>query len=152
MFTCRFVVPCFGEGDKTNKRKNEIPFLRFGDFNNTTKRTNEEMKFCFGVLSFVLVKESYLILYSQLILKYFHKAQKRHNENAKKGGFTAISFYRFYFVASYKSPKRRNEISFWRLVVLSPSIRHQNEQTKWPYPASIIFSLCSFELCKFLYG
>ena len=33
--------------------------------------------------------------------------------------------------------KRRNEISFWRFFVLSPSVRRQNEQTKWPFPASI---------------
>ena len=56
--------------EKPNKRRNEIPFLRFGDLYNATKRTNEEMKFCFGVLSFVRVKKTYLIIYSQLILKY----------------------------------------------------------------------------------
>ena len=34
-------------------RRNEIPFLRFGDLYNATKRTNEEMIFCFCVLVFV---------------------------------------------------------------------------------------------------
>ena len=64
-------------------------------------------------------------------------------------GYFVLSFVRF--VALYKSPKRRNEISFWRLFVLSPSIRRQNEQTNWPYPASIIvfvFRGIKFEIHK----
>ena len=32
------------EGDKTNKRQNEISFLRFGDLYNATKRTNDKTK------------------------------------------------------------------------------------------------------------
>ena len=32
------------EGNKTNKRQNEISFLRFGDLYNVTKRTNDETK------------------------------------------------------------------------------------------------------------
>ena len=67
-FVCSFSR--LDQRDKTNKRRNEIPFLRFGDLYNATKRANEETKLCFGVLSFVRVKKSYLILYSQLILKY----------------------------------------------------------------------------------
>ena len=32
------------EGDQTNKRQNEISFLRFGDLYNATKRENEQTK------------------------------------------------------------------------------------------------------------
>ena len=32
------------EGDKMNKRRNEISFLRFGDLYNATKRTNDKKK------------------------------------------------------------------------------------------------------------
>ena len=32
------------EGDKTNKRQNEISFRRFGDLYNAKKRTNDETK------------------------------------------------------------------------------------------------------------
>ena len=32
------------EGDKTNKRQNEISFLRFGDLYNATKRRNDKTK------------------------------------------------------------------------------------------------------------
>ena len=52
----RFLVCSFSrldQRDKTKKRRNEIPFLRFGDLYNATKRTNEEMKFHFCVFSFV---------------------------------------------------------------------------------------------------
>ena len=43
------------EVDKTNKRRNEISFRRFGDLYNATKRTNDILKFHLVVCSFCRV-------------------------------------------------------------------------------------------------
>ena len=86
--------------DKTKKRRNEIPFLRFGNLYNATKRTNEEMKFGFGVLSFVR----------------FRALTNAQNEETKKRN-SISSFWRL--VQRDKTNKRRNEIWFWRFVVCS---------------------------------
>ena len=60
------------EGHKTNKRQNEISFLRFGDLYNATKRQNEmAAKLHFVALSFVRFVD-------------FHRAPKRQNDNATK--------------------------------------------------------------------
>ena len=92
----------------------------------------------------LLICRGYLFVLSFVRFFDFHKAPKRTNDNATKWSFAAISFRRlFVFVALYKSLNRRNEISFWRLFVLSSSIRRQNEQTKWPYPASIHKPTCT---------
>ena len=47
--------------------------------------------------------------------------------------FFVCSFCRVVQVA-----KTKKWNSFWRLFVLTLSIRRQNKQTKWPYPASIV--------------
>ena len=91
---------------------------------------------------------------SCLLLRFVVCSFCRHPQGAKRTerqcdkmrfcGHLILSFVRF--VALYKSPKRRNEISFWRLFVSSPSTRRKNEQTKWPYPASIIKVMTIFQL------
>ena len=99
----------------------------------TTKRQNDKIsKFD---LSWLLVR---FVVCSFCLLPQGAKTTERQRNKMRFCGHFVLSFVRF--VALYKSPKRRNEISFWRLFVLSPSIRRQNEQTKWPHPTSILLS------------
>ena len=122
---------------KSPKRRNGISFLRFFVLSpslkheGTTKRQSyrEISKFD---LSWLLVR---FVVCSFCRLPQGANMTERQRDKMKFCGHFVLSFIGF--VALYKSPKRRNEISFWRLFVLSPSIRRQNEQTKWPYPASI---------------
>ena len=136
------------EGDKTNKRQNEISFLRFGDLYNATKRTNDKVtaKYQTFDLSWLLVR---FVVCSFCRLPQGAKTNKRQRDKMKFCGHFVLSFVRF--VALYKSPKRRNENSFWRFFVLSPSIKRQNKQTKWPYPASILNRLSYTSLLVFFY-
>ena len=115
IFRGNFVVLSFLRAlDKTHKRRNEIPFLRFGDLYNATKRTNEEMKSCFCVLSFV----RFVVLTN---------ATKRRNEEMK-----------FHFFVLATCTTRQNErtkkcnlvVAFCRLFVLAPWPTRQNEETK----------------------
>ena len=157
-FVCSFCR--VGQGAKTNKRQNAktkfhffvcsfcrvvqvaktkkwnfiSSFLRLVALVKAPKRTNDKVtaKYQTFDLSWLLVR---FVVCSFCRLPQGAKTNKRQRDKMKFCGHFVLSFVRF--VALYKSPKRRNEISFWRLFVLSPSIRRQNEQTKWPYPASI---------------
>ena len=147
------------------KTKKWISFLRFVALFKAPKRTNTKMKYQNFISSFVrfvalykspkrfvalvkarqndkvtakyqsLIFRGYLFVLSFIRFVDFHKAPKRQRDKMRFCGHFVLSFV--HFVALYKSLKRRNEISFWRLFVLSPFIRRQNEQMKWPYPASI---------------
>ena len=148
------------KNEQTRKRRNGISFLRLFVLSRCTSCQNEEMDFISSFVRFVaLVKarqndkttkrQSYREIlkfdFSWLLVRFVvcsfcrlpqgTKTTERQRDKMRFCGHFVLSFVRF--VALYKSPKRRNEISFWRLFVLSPSIRRQNEQTKWPYPASI---------------
>ena len=123
---------------KSPKRRNGFHFFvssfcRVGQ--STTKRQSYREISMFD-FSWLLVR---FVVYSFCRLQQGAKTTERQRDKMRFCGHFVLSFVRF--VALYKSPKRRNEISFWRLFVLSPSIRHQNEQTKWTYPASIGFPL-----------
>ena len=142
-----------GQGAKTNKRENEISKFHFfvcsfcrvvqvaktkkwisflhlfvlspsPQHDGTTKRQSyrEISKFDLSWLLFRFVVCSFCRLPQGA------KTTEQQRDKMSFCGHSVLSFVRF--VALYKSPKRRNEISFWRLFVLSPSIRRQNEQTK----------------------
>ena len=150
---------------KRQNAKNKISFLRLFVLSRCTSRQNEEMEFHFFVCSFCRIgqgttkRQSYreiskfdlswilvrFVVCSFCRLQQGAKTTERQRDKMRFCGHFALSFVRF--VALYKSPKRINEISFWRLFVLSPSIRHQNERTKWPYTASIPTSL-SLYVCS----
>ena len=112
------------KGDKTNKRQNDISFLRFGDLYNatneqTTKRNGRKTSFCrVVVLSFWrLVKVD--------------KTNKRQNEQVTTKNQTLIFRGNFVVLSCFdqrdKTNKRRNEIHFF---VLATCTTRQNEQTK----------------------
>ena len=68
---CMNLIWCLKEGDETNKRQNEIPFLRFGYFYNATKRTNGKTKWpqiLAELLPLTLRIFTYFSLSSQLLL------------------------------------------------------------------------------------
>ena len=124
------------EGDKTNKRQNEISFLRFGDLYNATKRTNDKRNgrknsFCrVVVLSFWRLVE-------------VDKTNKRQNEQVTmtnqtlifRGNFVVLSFCR----ALGKATKQTNEEMKFHFFVLATCTTRQNEQTKkWNF----VFAFC----------
>ena len=139
----RFVALC-----KSPKRRNGISFLRLfvlspcPKHDGTTKRQRyrEISKFDLLWLLFRFVVCSFCRLPQGA------KTTERQRVKMRFYGHFVLSFDRF--VALYKSQKRRNEISFWRLFVLSPPIRRQNEQTKWPCPASILSRCIVHKICK----
>ena len=134
----RFVVYSFCRRRRNGFHFFVSSFCRVGQ--STTKRQSyrEISKFDF---SWLLVR---FVVYSFCRLPQGTKTTERQRDKMRFCGHFVLSFVRF--VALYKSPKRRNEISFWRLFVLSPSIRRQNEQTKWPYPASIVLSFVLLQM------
>ena len=160
---CRVVVLSFWRLGEVAKTKKWISFLRFFVLSRCSRRQNEQTRKWNIKISFLRLfvlsrwskhdkttkRQSYreiskfdfswllvrFVVYSFCRLPQGAKTTERQRDKMRFCGHFVLSFVRF--VALNKSPKRRNEISFWRLFVLSPSIRRQNEQTKWPYPASI---------------
>ena len=72
------------------------------------------------------------------------KALKRTNERTQKQNFIYLLVR---FVALYKSPKRRNGISFLRLFVLSPSLK-DDKTTKLPRNIKVWFVVVTRSYCR----
>ena len=98
---------CLMEGDKTNKRQNEISFLRFGDLYNATKRTNDKTKW---------PQKPHFVALSFCRFGALWKSTKRRNDKTNK---LPRQIKLWYFAVT---------LSFCRSVVLWG--RRQNEKTK----------------------
>ena len=151
------------ENEQTTKRQNKISFLRLFVLLRCTSRQNEEMEFHFFVCSFCCLPKARqndkmtkipqnIKVWSVVVTCLFCRLFDFHK--APNDRTTTRQNEVLHFVALFMSPKPRNEISIWRLFVLSPSIRRQNKQTKWPYPASIqmrcVTNLKCAQHCQFL--
>ena len=148
------------EGDKTNKRQNEISFLRFGDLYNATKRTNDKTKWpqnlilsrCRSVVwrlvdvdktnkrqnEQVTTENQTLIFRGNVVVLSFRravgKATKRTNEEMKFWYFV-FAFVRF--GALTKATKRTNEEMRFHFFILATCTTRQNEQAKkWNFDIS----------------
>ena len=108
------------EGDKTNKRQNEISFLRFGDLYNATKRTNDKTKW----------PQNLILSRCRSVVLAPHGSrqneQKRRNE---------ISIFRFGLCLFWRLDQRdvtklRNEEMKFHFFVLATCTTRQNEQSK----------------------
>ena len=127
-----FFVCSFCRVVQVAKTKKWISFLRFfvlsrwSKHDKTTKRQSyrEISKFDFSWLLVCFVVYSFCRLPQSTC--FVAKTTERQRDKMRFCGHFVLSFVRF--VALYKSPKRRNEISFWRLFVLSPSIRRQTNK------------------------
>ena len=154
-FVCSFCR--VGQGTKTNKRENEISKIHFfvcsfcrvvqvaktkkwisflrlfvlspsPQHDGTTKRQSYREISKFN-LSLLLVR---FVVCSFCRLSQGAKTTERQRDKMRFCGHFVLSFVRF--VALYKSPKRRNEISFWRLFVLSPAkTSKRNGRIRLPY-------------------
>ena len=98
------------EGDKTNKRQNEISFRRFGDLYNATKRTNNKTKWPQNLI----LSRCRSVVLAPCGCRQNEQVTTTNQTLIFRCNFVVLSFCR----AVGKATKRRNEI------------HEQNEQSK----------------------
>ena len=106
-FVCSFCR--LMEGDKTNKRQNEISFLRFGDLYNATKRNGHKTSFC-RVVQVAKTKKwiSFLAFLRFVEVGQNEQTTKRHKLSRNiKVWFFVVTCVVLSFVSFCRFPPRR---------------------------------------------